>query len=247
MKIFRSELHVHTVLSPCAELEMQPPLIVQQAIERGIDILAITDHNSTANILSVIKAAHNTSLTILPGMEVQTVEEVHGLCLFDTIEQAEQWQKVVSTALPPLKNNAEYFGEQILVDEFGDFIACEEQLLLTSTNLSLEKAWKIVTEIGGLFIPAHIDRKANGLLPVLGLIPPDIPFDCLEISRNLSYKKALSMFPQIESYALIQGGDAHMLENILGLNYFQINRPTIKEIKSALAKANERTYFIQTE
>lgn len=244
MKIFRAELHVHTVLSPCAELEMQPPLIVREAIERGIDILAITDHNATANILSVIKAAHGTSLTILPGMEVQTVEEVHGLCLFDTMEQAEQWQKIVSAALPPLKNNAEYFGDQILVDENGDFVAREEQLLLTSANLTLENAWKMVTELGGLFIPAHIDRKANGLLPILGLIPPDIPFDCLEISRNLALNSATSIYPQIASYPLIQGGDAHILENILGLNHFQINQPTINEIKSALAKACDRTFFI---
>ena len=116
MKKFRADLHVHTVLSPCAEVEMIPPLIVQEALERGIHLIAITDHNATGNIRAVMEAAQGTDLTVLPGMELQTREEVHLLCLFETIEQAETWQKVVDSILPDRSNNPEFFGEQFIVD-----------------------------------------------------------------------------------------------------------------------------------
>ncbi len=127
MNKFRADLHVHTVLSPCAEVEMIPPLIVREALERGIRLIAITDHNATGNIRAVMEAAQGTDLTILPGMELQTHEEVHLLCLFDTIEQAEIWQKVVDSVLPDRSNNPEFFGEQFIVDASGDFIRREER------------------------------------------------------------------------------------------------------------------------
>lgn len=244
MKLFRSELHVHTVLSPCAELEMQPPLIVAEALQKNIAIIAITDHNASANISAVMKAAQGSGLTILPGMEVQTVEEVHSLCIFDTIEQINAWQSIVSNALPPIRNNPEYFGEQLIVDENGDFIAREDQLLLTSTYLTLDEAWSIVTKMGGLFIPAHVDRRANGLLAILGLVPEDIPFSGLEISRNLSPVEASARFPQLKAYSLIQGGDAHQLEAIRGVNEFWIEQPTVSELTLALQNHLDRSLDI---
>ena len=118
---------------------MIPPLIVQEALARGINLIAITDHNSSANVGAVQQAARGTSLTILPGMELQTREEVHVLCLFDTLAQLGDWQAVVDSHLPPLQNNIEYFGEQFVVDETGEFLRRETQLLLTSANLSLEE------------------------------------------------------------------------------------------------------------
>src|SRR5690606_28170914 len=138
MRTFRAELHVHTVLSPCAEVEMIPPLIVEEALDAGIQILAITDHNASANVWAVQKAAAGSGLAVLPGMEVQTVEEVHVLCLFETLAQLSAWQEQVDEALPDIKNNIEFFGEQFVVDETGDFIRREERLLITSTQLSLE-------------------------------------------------------------------------------------------------------------
>ncbi|HPO58953.1 MAG TPA: PHP domain-containing protein, partial [Anaerolineaceae bacterium] len=125
MKAFRADLHVHTVLSPCADIEMQPPLIVSTALDRGIQILSITDHNATGNIAAVQKAADGTGLTILPGMELQTAEEVHCLCIFDTLEQAHALQAIVDRLLPPLANRPDYFGDQLYVDENGDFLGRE--------------------------------------------------------------------------------------------------------------------------
>src|SRR5512143_175868 len=120
---------------------MIPPLIVQTAIEQGINPLAVTDHNASANVIAVQQAARDTGLIVLPGMEVQTREEVHVVCLFDTLEQLEAWQNLVNQHLPPLENDIEYFGEQFVVDEPGEFVRRETRWLLTSAGLSLEGAF----------------------------------------------------------------------------------------------------------
>ena len=119
---------------------MIPPLIVQEALDRNIRLIAITDHNATGNIKAVMEAAQGTDLTVLPGMELQTREEVHLLCLFDRLEQAEEWQKVVDSFLPQRSNNPEFFGEQFIVDASGDFIRREERLLIVSVDIGLDEA-----------------------------------------------------------------------------------------------------------
>ncbi|MCX8024497.1 MAG: PHP domain-containing protein [Thermanaerothrix sp.] len=244
MVTFRADLHVHTVLSPCAEIEMIPPLIVAEAVERGITLIAITDHNGTANIGAVQAAAAGSGLTVLPGMELQTREDIHVLCLFDTLEQAQAWQTLVDQALPPLKNQPEFFGDQLIVDKEGEFIAREERLLLVATSFSLEEAWQRVTELGGLFIPAHVDRKTFGLIETLGFVPPTLPVEALEISRHLKLNHVPSRLPQISGYPLIQSGDVHRLDEFLGSTFFEIESPTIAEIRMALRGEKGRSYRI---
>jgi len=240
IKPFKADLHVHTVLSPCAEVEMIPPLIVEYALDLGIELIAITDHNSSANIEAVQKAARNTPLHVLPGMELQTREEVHCLCLFDTLEQIKLFQKLVSETLPQMENDAEHFGEQFVVDETGDFIRREEQLLLVSSSLSINDAWKVVNNLGGLFIPAHVNRKAFGLLENLGLVPTDIQIEALEISKHINPADAVKQFPQIKGYPLIQDGDVHRLDEFNGKMILNIEKPTIEEIRMAIHNMNDR-------
>lgn len=213
---------------------MIPPLIVEYALELGITLIAITDHNASANIEAVQKAAQNTPLFVLPGMELQTREEVHSLCLFDTLEQIMLLQKLVSETLPPIKNDAEHFGEQFVVDETGEFIRREEQLLLVSSSLSLNDAWKVVNDLGGLFIPAHVNRKAFGLLESLGLVPTDIQIEALEISKHLNPVDAEKQFPQIKGYPLIQDGDVHRLDEFNGKMTLFLENPSIDEIRKAI-------------
>ncbi len=234
MKTYTAELHVHTVVSPCAAVEMIPPLIVDEALSRGINLIAITDHNTTANVAAVQEAARETGLAVLPGMELQTKEEIHLLCLFDTLEQAEAWQAHVDIHLPDRPNNIDYFGEQFVVDAAGDFIRREPRLLITSANLSLENAVAGVHRLGGLAIPAHVNRKAFSLFANLGFLPPDVPVDGLEISRHITPDEARRQFPQLQHYPLIQSGDVHFLHEFLGANRFTIARPTIAELKLAL-------------
>ncbi len=245
LKTYRADLHVHTVVSPCAEVEMIPPLIVQEALARDINLIAITDHNSSANVAAVQKAADGTELTVLPGMELQTREEVHLLCLFDRLEQVEAWQELVNTHLPPLENNIDYFGEQFVVDETGDFIRRETQLLLTSANLTLESAVAEILKLGGVAIPAHVDRPAFSLIANLGLVPPGVPFDALEISRHLSPDQACQKFPQLKQFPLLQNGDVHRLAEFLGVNVCRLAAPTLAEIRLALQNKGGRSLVIR--
>ncbi len=193
---------------------MIPPLIVERALDAGLDLLAITDHNASANAGAVIDAARSTGLKILPGIELQTREEVHLLCLFDTLEQLTTCQAQVDAALPDLRNRAETLGEQFVVDAAGDFVRREERLLLVSANIALEDAIARVNALGGIAIAAHIDRPANGLIALLGFVPPQLNAAALEISPNISCDAARARFHLPEDAALIRGSDAHWLDAI---------------------------------
>lgn len=223
---------------------MIPPLIVQKAILHGADLLAVTDHNASANAASVLKAAQGTGLVVLPGMELQTREEVHVLCLFDTLEQVEAWQAEVDQCMPSLENDPDHFGEQFVVDETGDFIRRESRLLLTSASLTFEETFEGVNRLGGLAIPAHVNRKAYGLIYNLGLIPADVPIEALEISRHLKAAEAVQKFPQLRGYPLVQGGDVHRLEEYLVANHFTLEAPTISELRKALRGEDGRSVTI---
>ncbi len=241
LKTYIAEFHVHTVVSPCADVMMIPPLIVQEAIAKGINLLAITDHNTAVNVWAVQQAAQDTGLVVLPGMELQTSEEVHLLCLFDTLAQLEAWQTIVKAKLPPLENNIEFFGEQFVVDETGEFIRRESQLLLTSADITLAEAVSAVAQLGGLTIPAHVNRTAFSLIANLGFVPADVPFDALEISRHLTLDSACQKFPQLKKYPLIQSGDVHYLTDFLGANICQLAAPTIAELKLAFRNQQGRS------
>ena len=221
---------------------MIPPLIIQEAEEKGINLIAVSDHNAIANIEAVMKAAQGSTVTVLPAIELQTREDVHSLCLFDKLEQIQAFYDHIQPTFPDIKNNIEYFGEQFVVDETGDFIRREENLLITSSSLSLKNAWQTVRQYNGLLIPAHVNRSAFGLLAVLGFIPSDIEIDIVEISRHITPEKAKNDFPQLEGYHLIQSGDAHRLEEILGLNVFHIKEATISEIVMAIKGENGRSH-----
>jgi PHP family Zn ribbon phosphoesterase len=245
MKKFRADLHVHTVLSPCAEVEMIPPLIVQKALEHGINLIAITDHNASANVRAVQKAAEGTGLTVLPGMEVQSREDVHLLTLFQTVEALEKWQAQVNDALPRLSNKPEFFGEQFVVDETGNFIRSETQLLLTSTRLSIDAIIERVRSLEGLVIPAHVERISYGLLPTLGLLSEKWQLLAVEISRHTSPEKARLTFPALRQVQLIQNGDVHRLDEFLGTTVFSLAAPTVIEIKMAFNHIGGRRVFIE--
>ncbi len=233
---YRAELHVHTVLSPCASVEMIPPLIVQTALDQGIRLLAITDHNASANVRAVQQAAQGSNLTVLPGMELQTREEVHVLCLFDQLDALTTWQGTVNRHLPEIKNNPDFFGEQFIVDQTGEFLGREVRLLLTSVQLSLEDCIQQIHNLGGLAIPAHINRAAYGLIANLGMIPIELPMDALEISRHITPQEACIKYPDIRKFPLLQSGDVHHLDDFLGSSYFWIASPCLNEIRMAFRR-----------
>ncbi len=223
---------------------MIPPLIVQAALEHHIDIIAITDHNASANVLAVQKAADGIGLTVLPGMEVQTHEDVHLLCLFASLMDLEAWQHKVDSSLPEALNQPEHFGEQFIVDENGEYIRTENRLLLTATQFSIEEVIEQVGELGGLVIPAHVDRKSFGLFPTLGFLADWWNFPALEISRHITAETLHEKFPSSKNHPLIQSGDVHRLDEFLGTTLLEIEAPTLDEIRKAFYGENQRSVRI---
>lgn len=243
-RAYTADLHVHTVLSPCAAVEMIPPLIVQQALERGLDLIAITDHNASANAGAVQRAAAGTSLTVLPGMELQTREEVHLLCLFDTQEQVSAWQEAVDARMPPVENVPELFGDQFVVDETGALLHRESRMLAGSVVMRLDEAVGEVHRLGGLAIPAHVDRPTYSLSASLGFPPPGLLVDALEISPNTTPVAARQRFPWLADYPLVQNGDVHHLDDFAATTVFALAAPTIEEIRLALREQDARSCTI---
>jgi PHP family Zn ribbon phosphoesterase len=229
-----ADLHLHTVLSACAEVEMIPPLIVQRALELRLDWIAVTDHHSAGNVRAVRAAAEGTGLAVTPGLEVESREEVHLVCLFDAIEQAERWAAAVAEHLPPRLNDERFFGAQLLVDASGDYVRTERQLLLTATDLSVEEIVSCVARLGGLAIPAHVDRPAHSLLGNLGFVPPGLDIAGLEISPRTSGSAFRQAHPELEGYGLLCSGDAHRLSDMVRRTLVVTRAPTVVELGRAL-------------
>jgi PHP family Zn ribbon phosphoesterase len=224
---------------------MIPPLIVEEALTLGISWIAITDHNASANVWAVQQAARGTPLMVTPGMELQTEEEVHLLCLFDTLDQLKAWQTYVDTRLPGVENNVEFFGEQFIVDETGQFIRREHRMLINSAQIPFNEAVRQVHAGGGLAIPAHVDRKAYGLVANLGFIPTGLAIEALEVSCHLETGQVAQRYPQLAGYPLLQDGDAHRLTEFLGWNELVVAEPTLAELRLALTQSAGRSHRIK--
>ena len=226
---------------------MIPPLIVQEALERHIDIIAITDHNASANVRAVQKAADGTGLTVLPGMEVQSHEDIHLLCLFASLADLETWQHQVDLSLPEELNPADHLGEQFVVDEQGEFVRSEPRLLLTATEFSIEEIIEHVNHLSGIVIPAHVDRTAYGLFPTLGFLADWWHFPALEISRHIKPEILHEKFPTSKNHPLIQSGDVHRLDEFLGTTSFELEAPTLLDIRKALLGEGQRNVHIHAK
>lgn len=242
-----ADLHVHTVLSACAEVEMIPPLIVRRARELGLEVIAVTDHHAAHNIDAVREAAEGTGLTVLPGMEVQSREEVHLLCLFDTLQQVMVWQEQVFAALPHLENNEAFFGAQFVVDASGDYRYTERRLLAASVALSVEEVVAGVQALGGIVLPAHVDRPSFSLFANLGFLPPGLSIAGLELSRRADPLEAARRLPQTAGYGWLVSGDAHRLEEMTARTLLKVVAPTVAEVALALAGRDGRRVEILSE
>jgi hypothetical protein len=235
-----ADLHVHTVLSPCAEVEMIPPLIVRRARELGLELLAITDHHAADNVKAVAEAAANTGLTVLPGMEVQSREEVHLLCLFDTFSQVATWQEHVFAALPDQENDEAFFGAQFVVNADGSHRATLRRLLAVSTSLSVEEVVDGVLALDGIVLAAHVDRSSFSLIANLGFVPPGLRIAGMEISRYSDPTETVRRWPQTAGYGLFVGGDAHRLAEMTARTMLKVTTPVVREIALALGARDGR-------
>lgn len=247
LKRFRGDFHIHTCLSPCADLTMSPKRVVEKAVKENLDMIAICDHNSAENAGAAMAAAANKKITVLPGMEVTTVEEVHIIALFDELHQVLDLQRIVYDHLPPEENIEDIFGEQIVANEFDDVEGYNNRLLMAATQLTLAKWVDEIHTLGGLVIAAHIDREAyNSIIGQLGFIPPDLELDALEISSHTSRSQALERYPEIEKFPLISSSDAHYLQDIGKVtSSFLLGAPGVDEIRKAFRKQDGRHVRIE--
>ena len=241
MKKFRADLHTHTVLSPCGDLEMSPVNIVRIAKERGIDILGITDHNSTLHAPLIKDLAAKEGILVLMGAEVTTKEEVHCLCFFENEEQLTVFQKYLDDHLPNIPNDSDKFGYQVVVNEDEEIINEVDCLLISGLSQSIEEIERKVHSLNGLFIPAHINKTMNSIISQLGFLPPDLNVDALEISLHTTKSEFLKKNKYLSKYNFIQSSDAHYVDNIGNAwTNFYMEELSFGEVSKALRSENDR-------
>ena len=205
-----SDLHIHSCLSPCANDDMTPANICGMAVLKGLQMIAVTDHNSARNLPAVKACCDAYGLLMIPGMEITTREEVHLLGYFETVEQALDFSEFLRPHMPPKKNKPQFFGNQYVMDEDDNIIAEEDELLIGASDLRLAELTRIIRERGGVPVPAHINRGSNGLLINLGMMPDELGFTAVEVWRALPCAHT----PQAGK-VILHSSDAHNLGDIL--------------------------------
>lgn len=214
MKI-KADIHIHTCLSPCADILISPKRIVEKAYNSDLNMIFITDHNSLNNAEAAIKAAScYPSFAVYPGMEITSREEVHILALFGNMADAIKTESVISANLPEAINESE-IQEQIIANEFDEVEGFCTKSLFNAVNLRTEEIIKLIHDNNGKAVAAHIDRPSFSIISQLGFIPDNIGFDALEISPNMRTEKArLKYHDYTGKYKFVRGSDSHSLHMI---------------------------------
>ena len=202
-------MHIHSVLSPCGDLDMSPRNIVAEATARGLDFIAVTDHNSTFHGPLVRRLAEPLGIKVFFGAEVTTREEAHCLCLFETDFQRVAFQQFIDDNLPFIKNDPARFGYQVVVNENDEIIREVESMLLSALRVGVNDIQEEVHRLGGVFIPAHVDRPMYSLISQLGFVPPDLKFDALEVFRKTDPAEFLRSNSYLGNPTIIKNSDAH--------------------------------------
>ena len=234
MSVLSCDLHIHSTLSPCGSLEMSPINIIAKAKEVGLHVISITDHNMVENCLYAHEIGKKFGITVLFGMELQTLEEIHLLAFFDTYNLAFTFQEKIYSLLPDIQNNADYFGDQVVVNEENEIIRFEDRLLLNSAQISITDATAWIKNHGGLAILSHIDSPTFSIISQLGYIPEDLPCDALEV-RNKENVAELLPFIMRKDIPFVSFSDAHYLGDIgrRRIN-LELENPGCSEILGAL-------------
>ncbi|MCR4620734.1 MAG: PHP domain-containing protein [Clostridiales bacterium] len=219
---FAVDLHMHSCLSPCGDMDMTPNNIINMCKLKGLDMIAVTDHNTAMQLPVIQKVADYVGVSLLPGLEVTTREEAHMLAYFRTVEEAVDFSKYIYPHLPPIKNKPKLFGIQAYMNEDDEIISEEERLLITALDLSIDELFCEISGRGGIAVPAHINRGANGLLQALGFVSAELDFKALEVTKGLPLPhKGL---PEVKH---LHSSDAHYLENIFEREEFlELDKPT---------------------
>jgi len=219
-----SDLHIHSCLSPCGDEDMTPNNIVNMAAIKGLEMISLTDHNSARNLPAIDFLCREMGLLFVPGIEVQSMEDVHLLCYFPTLVAATEFGSIIEAALPPIQNVKEIFGRQLIRDKNDEITGELDVLLLQSVRYDLIEVSDLAKAHGGLCVPAHINRQANSLLYTLGFFPEKPEFTAVELNPRASAPNV-----DLKDRHILYSSDAHYLEDILeATNYIRLPQKTVQ-------------------
>lgn len=216
------DLHIHSALSPCGDNDMTPNNIVNMAVLKGLDVVALTDHNSSKNCPAFVKAAEGSGLRVLCGMEINTVEEIHAVCLFPALAPALAFDAYVYERLPAVANDPVIFGEQRILDAEDNILGYEPKLLINACEISVMELTGLMERFGGFCFPAHIEKSSFSITASLGMVPPECGFTAYEVKDKAQVTRMLPLLPNPETALILHDSDAHYLwdvseqENALG-------------------------------
>lgn len=237
MRRFKVDLHLHTCLSPCGGFDVTPAAVVARAAELGLDIIAICDHNSVENLPAALVAARRLgpgAPLVLPGLEVTSAEEVHLVALFDELKQALTLQAMVYDHLQPGQNNPDVFGMQIVANAEDEVEEFNPRLLIGATDLSTDEIVNRIHSLEGLVLAAHLDRPAYSLVGQLGLIPPEMDLDGVEISSREDPAQA-QRWLRGRDLAVLTSSDAHSLDMVGAVwSELELAQASLAELAQAL-------------
>ena len=223
MNRYYYDLHIHSCLSPCADNDMTPHNIAGMAVLAGLQIVALTDHNSAKNCPAFFAAARQQGIVPVAGMELTTSEDIHAVCLFETLEGALRFDGYIQSQRTLIPNRTDIFGDQLLMDENDEVIGTEPYFLSNATAISIEEAPAIVRQYHGVCYPAHIDREANGLIATLGTFPETLDCNCAELRDAEKQTELEARFPILKKKQIIISSDAHYLWDIRDKSaYFEL-------------------------
>ncbi len=233
---FYYDLHIHSVLSPCGDDDMTPNNIVNMSLLNELDIIALSDHNTCGNVAVVSELAENAGLVFLPAVEVETMEEIHVLCLFPSVDNALNFEnEVLRPALPDIENDERIFGKQIVMDINDEPVFSDKRYLINATTIDIDNIGGLVDKFGGVAVPAHIDKSTKSLISMLGMADKSMGFNTFELSKNAPENYVENEFSlKEENYGYIHNSDAHYLTDIFERgehNFFEFDTvPTPQKI-----------------
>lgn len=213
MSRYYYDLHVHSCLSPCGDADNTPNNLAGMAFLNGVRIMALTDHNTTKNCPAFFEAARRYGIVPVAGMELTTSEDIHAVCLFETLDDAMAFNEEIETRRIRVKNREDIFGEQLILDDMDNVIGREEDLLINATTVALDEAPQLVAKYDGICYPAHIDRPANGAIEILGDFPHYVGFHIAELHDKSNRDSYVSTYG-LEGIRLLFSSDAHYLDQL---------------------------------
>ena len=220
MKSYSYDLHIHSCLSPCSDPHMTPRNIVNRALNKGLDIIALTDHNSTRNVAAAMQAAKGSSLTVIPGVEVTTAEEIDVICLFPDLQRAELAGQELENHLPTVPNCPEYFGQQLVVDGSSAVKEIYQNFLLNALDISIDHLRELIDRFGGICFPAHVDKHEHSILSTLGCLPEALGFTALEVTDPQQFFSREKNGRYIKNHVILTSSGAHRLDDISERSHF---------------------------